>query len=326
MFQRSNDFGVARRVSPAFRRDVLDGLTLRPRSIPARWFYDREGSELFEAITRLPEYYLTRTERSLLTAVAREVGSMTGPGRAVVEFGSGSSGKTPTLLSEISPGAYVPVDISGDFLRESAQKLSDQFSTLPIYPLENDFTEPFSLPPQIDGMPRLGFFPGSTIGNFLVPDAVDLLRRMGRILGRGSMLLIGVDRIKKVPTLLSAYDDSQGITAAFNLNLLHRINRELLGSIPVDAFSHRVLWNDAEARIEMHLQAKRDVAFTIDGHAFSMARGETIHTENSLKYRSRDAGVLLRAGGWIPTANWTDEEELVSLILAVRAEETASTP
>jgi L-histidine Nalpha-methyltransferase len=260
----------------------------------------------------------------LLSAVASEVGSLTGPGRAVVEFGSGSSGKTPILLSGINAGAYVPVDISGDFLRESARKLSDQFSLLPIYPIEHDFTEPFGLPPEIEAMLRLGFFPGSTIGNFLVPDAVDILRRMADTLDSGSMLLIGIDRIKRVSTLLPAYDDSQGITAAFNLNLLHRINPELVSSIPVDAFSHLVLWNDAEARIEMHLQAKRDVTFEIDEEEFSMAENETIHTENSLKYGSREATILLRAGGWTPIANWTDGGELVSLILATRTEDATS--
>jgi L-histidine Nalpha-methyltransferase len=321
MFQRAKDFSGARQVDPSFRQDVLAGLSRRPRSIPARWFYDRAGSELFEAITQLPEYYLARAERSLLSAVAGEVGCLSGPGRAVVEFGSGSSAKTSILLSRMSAGAYLPIDISEDFLRESAKKLSDEFPLLPVYPIEHDFTEPLCLPPRFEAMPRLGFFPGSTIGNFVVPEAVDLLRSMAKTLGPSSLLLVGIDRIKRVSTLLPAYDDSQGVTAAFNLNLLHRINRELMGSIPVDAFSHYVLWNDAEARIEMHLQARRDATFEIDGKEFSIVKSETIHTENSLKYGSSDANVLLRAGGWNPIANWTDKGELVSLILAARAEE-----
>lgn len=318
MLQCSNDLRLRPFVDadPAFRRDVLNGLAARPRTIPARWFYDRTGSELFEQITALPEYYLTRTERSLLASAARDIAARTGPGRAVVEFGSGSSAKTPILLSAVDPAAYVPIDISKDFLWDSAARLSERFAALPIHPVEADFTAMLRLPAAIENVSRLGFFPGSTIGNFLVPDAVDLLRTMAATLGRDAMLLIGIDRIKDENILLPAYDDSRGVTAAFNLNLLHRINRELEGSVAIDAFRHVARWNDAEARIEMHLEAVRDVRFEVDGRRFSMAEGETIHTENSLKYGSRDALVLLRAGGWSPIADWTDREGLFSLILA----------
>lgn len=302
---------------PAFRQDVLDGLSCRPRTIPARWLYDRAGSELFEAITALPEYYVTRTERALLSGAVHEIGELVGPNRTIVEFGSGSSMKTRILLSAMKPAAYVPVDISRDFLWETAAGLSEEFRGLAIHPVEADFTEPLRLPPAVGRTPRLGFFPGSTIGNALAPDAVDLLRTMAKTLGRGSMLLIGMDRIKDPGRLLPAYDDAAGVTAAFNLNLLQRINRELGGTIPVDEFRHRVIWNDAEARIEMHLEAQRDVHFQVDGRAFSIAEGDTIHTENSLKYGPRDACVLLRAGGWTPIANWTDPDELFSLFLAV---------
>jgi L-histidine Nalpha-methyltransferase len=318
MLLRPNDLDLRSfgDVDPAFRRDVLNGLDARPRAIPPRWFYDRTGSQLFEAITALPEYYLTRTERSLLSSAAGEIAALVGPGRAVVEFGSGSSAKTPILLSAAKPGAYVPIDISGEFLWESAARLGERFPGLPVHPVTGDFTGTLSLPGAIDGMPRLGFFPGSTIGNLLVPDAVDLLRAMAATLGHGSMLLIGIDRIKDAKILLPAYDDAAGVTAAFNLNLLHRINRELAGSAPIDAFLHVARWNDAEARIEMHLEATRDVQFAIDGHRFSMRSGETIHTENSLKYGPRDARVLLRAGRWTPIAEWTDPDEFFSLILA----------
>jgi dimethylhistidine N-methyltransferase len=233
-----------------------------------------------------------------------------------VEFGSGSSAKTPLLLSAVNPSAYIPIDISGEFLRASAAALSKAFPTLPVHPVEADFTHILTLPDVIKGVPRLGFFPGSTIGNLAVPTAVDLLRVMASTLGKGGMLLIGIDRIKDTAILLPAYDDAEGVTAEFNLNLLHRINRELDGTVPVDAFRHVVRWNDMEARIEMHLEATRDVRFTVDGHAFSMAKGETIHTENSLKYGLRDARVLLRAGGWTPIAEWSDEDGLFSLILA----------
>jgi L-histidine Nalpha-methyltransferase len=303
-------------VDPAFRYDVLEGLSVRPRAIPARWLYDRRGSVLFDAITALPEYYPAKTERSILASAIREVGALTGPGRAIVEFGSGSCAKTPILLSEVRPAAYVPIDISGEFLRESAVALSAVFPGLPIHPVKADFTDILPLPGAIDGTLRLGFFPGSTIGNLVVPAAVDLLRVMAATLGTGSMLLIGIDRLKDPNILLPAYDDAQGITAAFNLNLLHRINRELAGSVPVDAFRHVARWNDAEMRIEMHLEAVRDVHFEVDGWPFSLNESETIHTENSLKYGRRDACVLLRAGGWNPIAEWTDKEELFSLFLA----------
>jgi L-histidine N-alpha-methyltransferase len=304
-------------VDPAFRRDVLNGLTIRPRAIPARWFYDRAGSELFEAITELPEYYVTRTELSLLSNAVHEIAEVIGPGRAIVEFGSGSSTKTRTLLSAIRPAAYVPVDISREFLWETAVRLSEEFGELPIHPVEGDFTERLRLPPAIGRIPRLGFFPGSTIGNLLVPEAVDLLRTMAATLGRRSMLLIGIDRIKDPSVLLPAYDDARGVTAAFNLNLLERINRELQGTVPVDAFDHVARWNVAEARIEMFLAANRDIQFMVDGRTFSMTAGETIHTENSHKYGRRDACVLLRAGGWTPIRDWTDHDEHFSLILAI---------
>lgn len=300
----------------AFRADVLAGLASRPRAIPARWFYDRRGSELFESITKLPEYYLTRAESSILSAHADDVAALTGSGSVVVEFGSGSSAKTPLVLSAVAASAYVPIDISGDFLRDSAAALAKQFPTLPIYPLEGDFLHRLALPPSIGDGPRLGFFPGSTIGNMSAVAAVDLLRAMWETLGDGSKLLIGIDRIKSGNVLIPAYDDAQGVTAEFNLNLLHRINRELRGTIPVAAFHHVAQWNDTEARIEMHLEAIRDVSFSVDGHPFAISKGKTIHTENSHKYGPRDARLLLRAGGWTPVAEWTDQEGLFGVILA----------
>jgi len=301
---------------PAFRADVLAGLAARPRAIPARWFYDRRGSELFEEITRLPEYYLTRTERSILSAHAADIAELIGPGRIVVEFGSGSSAKTPLVLAAVAPSAYVPIDISGDFLRDSVATLAQQFPTLPIHPIEGNFMHRLVLPPTIGDGPRLGFFPGSTIGNMNAPAAVDLLRTMWETLGEGSKLLIGIDRIKPSSVLIPAYDDAQGVTAEFNLNLLHRINRELRGTIPVREFRHVARWNDTEARIEMHLEATRDLSFSVDGHPFALSKGKTIHTENSYKYGPRDARLLLRSAGWMPVAEWTDREGLFGLILA----------
>lgn len=309
---------------PRFRADVLAGLTRRPRAIPARWFYDRRGSELFEAITALPEYYPTRTETAILCEISPALATLVGPGRAVVEFGSGSSAKTPLLLGAVSPSAYVPIDISGAFLRESSAALAGAFPGLAVLPLEADFLRPLTLPREVAGAAKLGFFPGSTIGNMGPREAVDLLRAMRASLGEGAMLVIGMDRVKPVERLLAAYDDAAGVTAAFNLNLFARINRELAGTIPLDAFQHRARWNDAAARVEMHLEATREVAFEVAGRLFAMAAGETIHTENSHKYGSRDARLLLRAGGWTPVEEWTDADGLFTVVLAeARAEELA---
>ncbi|HYG31102.1 MAG TPA: L-histidine N(alpha)-methyltransferase [Allosphingosinicella sp.] len=301
---------------PAFRDDVLAGLSQPIRAIPARWLYDRRGSELFEEITRLPEYYLTRADAALLEAHCGEVAEIVGEGSAVIEFGAGSAAKTPILLRRVRPSAYVPIDISADFLRDSAEALGAEFPDLPVYPVAADFTAHIPLPATLSDEPKLGFFPGSTIGNMIPKTAVDLLRAMKDALGIGSYLLIGMDRAKDVATLLRAYDDAAGVTAAFNLNLLVRINAELGGTVPLEAFRHRAVWNEPMSRIEMHLEAVRDVGFTVDGRPFSMCAGETIHTENSHKYGARDGRLLLRAAGWSPVAEWTDAGEQFALILA----------
>lgn len=303
-------------VDTAFRADVLAGLAESQKAIPARWFYDDAGSQLFEEITRLPEYYPTRAETEILRARGSEFAELIGTGRAVVEFGSGSSLKTPLLLSAIEPSAYVPLDISGDFLRAAADDLSAKFPGLPVHPVEADFMRQVELPPEIAGAPKLGFFPGSTIGNMVARTSVDLLRNMRETLGEGAYLLIGMDLIKDKDVLVAAYDDAAGVTAQFNLNLLHRINRELDGDIPVDSFSHNARWNDDFARIEMHLVAQGNLEFSVSGSRFAMQADETIHTENSHKFNRRTSNMLLLAGGWEPTARWVDEEDRFSLILA----------
>jgi L-histidine N-alpha-methyltransferase len=304
---------------PAFRSDVLAGLAASQRAVPARWLYDRRGSELFEAITRLPEYYPTRTETGLLERHSGDVARLAGTGEAVVEFGSGASIKTRILLEAVAPRAYVPIDISGDFLREAAAALRRERPGLPVYPVEADFMRPIRLPAGVDGAPKLGFFPGSTIGNFIAATAVDLLRAMRATLGTGAWLLIGMDRVKDPAELVAAYDDEAGVTAEFNLNLLHRINREIGADIPVEAFRHRAIWNEAMSRIEMHLEALRNLDFSVDGIGFAMQAGETIHTENSHKYGARDSRMLLLAGGWTPAVEWTDAENRFAILLA-RAE------
>jgi dimethylhistidine N-methyltransferase len=303
-------------VDPAFRADVLDGLGQSQKAIPARWLYDDAGSQLFEDITQLPEYYPTRAETEILTARSGDFARLIGTGRAVVEFGSGSSVKTPLLLKAIDPAAYVPLDISGDFLRASARELGAKFPGLPVHPVEADFMRRVELPGAVKDLPKLGFFPGSTIGNMVARTAVDLLRSMRETLGEGAKLLIGMDLIKDERTLVAAYDDAAGVTGEFNLNLARRINRQLKGDIPVEHLRHEARWNDEYARIEMHLVAARDIVFTVAGHDFTMREGESLHTENSHKFSRRTATMLLLAGGWDPEARWLDEEERFSLLLA----------
>ena len=304
------------RVDPAFREDVLAGLSAPIPAVPARWLYDNRGSELFDAITRLPSYYPTRTETALLKQVMPEIASRIPRGTAVVELGAGSATKTPLLLDAIHPAAYVPVDISGDYLRQSAAEIASRFANVAVEPVEADFARPFELPESIADLTKLGFFPGSTIGNFVPRSATDLLRSFRDLLGIGSQLLIGMDRVKPIQRLIAAYDDAEGVTAEFNLNLLERINRELDGTVPIDAFRHEARWNDILSRIEMHLVATRDVTFDVAGRSFSFAKGATIHTENSHKYGQRGARVLLLAGGWTPIAEWTDPPGDFAIILA----------
>ena len=300
----------------AFRDDVLAGLSAPIPAIPARWLYDRRGSELFDEITRLPTYYPTRTETALLETIMPQVAANLPRGAAVVEFGAGSATKTPILLEAIAPATYVPVDISGDYLEQSAAQVQQAFPSVEVLPVTADFTRKFSLPGGIDHLPRIGFFPGSTIGNFVPWSATDLLRHFRSLLGAGAKLLIGMDRVKPAERLIAAYDDPEGVTAEFDLNLLTRINRELDGDIPVDAFRHEARWNDILSRIEMHLVAMGDVEFSVSGKRFHFAKGSSIHTENSHKYGRRGGRLLLLAGGWTPVAEWTDANQDFSIILA----------
>ncbi len=301
----------------AFRDDVLAGLAAPIPAIPARWLYDRRGSELFDEITRLPSYYPTRTETAIFHEIMADVAALVPKGAAVVEFGAGSQTKTPILLEAIAPAAYVPVDISGDYLEHSAAELQQRFPRIEVMPVVADFARPFSLPGGIEHLPKLGFFPGSTIGNFVPWSATDLLRQFRSLLGAGSQLLIGMDRVKPVDRLIAAYDDREGVTAQFTLNLLTRINRELDGDIPVDAFRHEARWNDILSRIEIHLVATRDVGFSVAGRAFSFSEGSSIHVENSHKYGPRGGRVLLLAGGWTPIAEWSDPAGDFAEILSV---------
>ena len=300
-----------------FRDDVLAGLSAPVPAIPARWLYDHRGSELFDEITRLPSYYPTRTETAIFHSIMPEVAARVPKGAVVVEFGAGSQTKTPILLEAIAPAAYVPVDISGDYLEQSARELQERFPKVEVMPVVADFARPFTLPGGIEHLPKLGFFPGSTIGNFVPWSATDLLRQFRALLGPGSQLLIGMDRVKPVERLIAAYDDPEGVTAQFTLNLLTRINRELDADIPVQAFRHDARWNDILSRIEIHLVAMREVAFSIAGRLFHFAPGSSIHVENSHKYGRRGARVLLLAGGWTPLVEWSDPAGDFAEILSV---------
>jgi L-histidine N-alpha-methyltransferase len=299
-----------------FAEAVLDGLARRPRSIPCRFFYDARGSELFEEITKLDEYYPTRTEMGLLEAYGEEIATLVGQGRMLVEFGSGSSRKTSLLLGALGQvPAYVPIDIAVESLREAAEWLSTQHDGLTILPLIADFTATRTLPAEARRKKRLGFFSGSTIGNLTHDEARTFLKNAARLLGPGSAFLVGVDLTKPESILLPAYDDAKGVTARFNLNLLARINRELDGTFNLARFAHEAIYNDEAGRIEIYLRSLAEQIVRIQGRAFAFAAGERIHTENSHKYTVAEFQARATTGGWEPVKAWTDPDGLFSLHL-----------
>jgi L-histidine Nalpha-methyltransferase len=293
--------------SEHFAADVIAGLSARPKKLPPKYFYDTPGSALFERITELPEYYPTRCEVDILRQHAPAIASMFPAGCALIEFGSGSSRKARILLgAAASVGAYVPVDISGDFLQQDLAQLRRDLPRLLVQPLVDDFTREFAIPPHLAGLPRVGFFPGSTIGNFEPGEARSFLRHIGRILGPRSLLVVGVDLAKDERTLNRAYNDCEGVTAKFNLNLLARINRELGADFDLAAFRHRAFFNSKCSRIEMHLASTKRQTAHINGAAIAFRSGETIHTENSYKYSVESFQALARDGGWTPLQVFTD--------------------
>jgi dimethylhistidine N-methyltransferase len=291
----------------AFLRDVLEGLASRPKRLPPKYFYDETGARLFEEITALPEYYPTRCELALLRSHGAELARFFPPGSALIELGSGSSRKVRLVLAATPTiAAYVPVDISGEMLAQEASELTRDHPTLLVAPVEADFTRPFALPAAIAGMPRTGFFPGSTIGNFEPHDAATFLRHAGAMLGTGAHLIIGVDLVKEAHLLDAAYDDAAGVTAAFNLNLLARINRELGGDFDLDRFEHHAFYDAARQRVEMHLASRERQRVRVADRVFDFRAGETIHTENSYKYTPAGFVALARGAGWTPQALWSD--------------------
>ncbi len=297
----------------SFREAVLAGLAKPQKAIPSRYFYDERGSSLFEQICGLEEYYPTRTEIAILEACCGEIGSLLPPATAVIEMGSGSSTKVRTLLDSLrAPSAYVPVDISREHLIASARSLGKAYPKLAVIPVWGDFARTLSMPVLPDA-PRVIFFPGSTIGNFTPGGAVGLLAGWGGHIGLGGHLIIGVDLKKDPQTLEAAYDDAAGVTAAFNLNLLVRANRELGATFDLDGFAHRAFYNGQEGRVEMHLVSGCEQCVRIDDRPFDFAAGESIHTENSYKYTIEEFQTLARAAGYQPMAVFTDSEAKFSV-------------
>lgn len=295
-----------------FARDLMAGLRAHPRAVPPKYFYDTAGSKLFERICELPEYYPTRTEVSILEQRAHEICALIGADAELIEFGAGASHKVRLLLDALeTPRRYVPVDISAEHVFAAAESLRRAYPEVAVFPVGADFTQRFELPPALGR--RVGFFPGSSIGNFDPDAARRLLARFAQWL-RGGGLLIGVDLIKDPALLHAAYNDAEGVTAAFNLNLLARANRELGADFDLDQFAHYAFYQPQQSRIEMHLVARRPVRVRMCGEAFDFAEGESIHTENSYKYTVEGFQRLASDVGFVPRAVWTDAQRWFALL------------
>lgn len=297
----------------AFAHDVIAGLSHQPKHLAPKYFYDAAGSELFEQITRLPEYYPTRTELGILRERAADIAAIIPQDAALVEFGAGATTKVRLLLEHCRIAAYVPVDISADFLAGQSQALRADFPELAVHPVAADFTTAFALPAAVADMPKVGFFPGSTLGNFEPHEACTFLRTARTILGEKALLIVGVDLEKNERALHAAYNDAAGVTAQFDLNLLVRINRELGGNFDLGAFTHRAIYNRERHRIEMHLVSRKPQDVRVLNRAFSFRAGESIHTENSYKYSLARFAALARGSGWTPRRTWTDADGLFSV-------------
>jgi dimethylhistidine N-methyltransferase len=298
-----------------FETDVVDGLAASPKRVAAKYFYDDAGSQLFEDITEQPEYYPTRSEIGILRRHAADIARLVPQGAALVEFGSGSSKKARILLRALPAlAAYVPVDICGEMIEREATELRRDFPDLQVLPVTADITQKFALPEAAKAAPvRVGFFPGSTIGNFEPHEAASFLRNAAKILGQGAVLIVGADLIKDANVLNAAYNDGAGVTARFNLNLLARVNRELGGTFNLDMFEHHAFYNRERNRVEMHLASLKRQKVKVAGDTFDFRAGETIHTENSYKYSIESLGALARGAGWQPAAVWTDEQKFFSI-------------
>ena len=296
-----------------FRAAVITGLSRHPRQLSPRFFYDEKGSALFDLITRLPEYYPTRTEIELLRRHGAEIAALLGHGGLLIELGSGSNDKIRVLLDAVQPAAYLPIDISGAHLRASARALAADHPHMQVHALCADYTRPFALPTALADLRRAAFYPGSSIGNFEPAQARQLLQRVASLLGPGGRLLIGVDLQKPVAILEAAYDDAQGVTARFNRNLLVRMRDELGADVLPEDFSHLARYNHEAGRIEMHLTATRPLSIGLDAHRFDFAQGDGIHTENSYKYTLAGFEALAGLAGFTRLEAWCDEQRLFSV-------------
>jgi L-histidine Nalpha-methyltransferase len=299
----------------SFRDAVLGGLSASPKSLPCKFFYDERGSALFEAICETPEYYLTRTELGILETHAGDIAARAGPNCRLIELGSGASRKVRLLLNALeAPLAYVPVDISRDFLREAAAKIAADFPHLEVIAVCADYTRPFALP-KLSGPPgkRLGFFPGSTIGNFEPDAVVAFLSHCGQLLGPGAEMLIGADVEKDKAVLDAAYNDAQGLNAAFNLNLLHRISKELDSDIAIADFAHVAFYNPDKGRVELYIRSLKEQSAVVAGRRFSFAAGAMMHTENSYKYAVDEFRALAARAGFAALETWRDADGMFAV-------------
>jgi L-histidine Nalpha-methyltransferase len=299
--------------STAFRAALIAGLSASPKRIPCKFFYDTEGSHLFEKICTLPEYYLTRTELRILRDHAADFARLIGPEAEIVEFGAGAGEKIRVLLDVLErPCAYLPIDISGAYLRRVAAQLEADYARLAVHPVVADFARPFVLPPPGEGARRAGFFPGSTIGNFEPHEAKEFLARAARLL-HGGGLLIGADLVKDAAVLNAAYDDPTGVTAAFNKNLLARANREAEADFDLARFRHYAAYDPEAERVGIYLISTQSQTVRIAGRAIAFVEGEAIHTEWSHKYTVEGFRRLAAQSGFRPRAVWCDEERLFSV-------------
>ena len=295
------------------RKELLDGLRQTPKSINPKWFYDEHGSQLFEQITRLPEYYPTRTEVAILKDNCKDISTRCGSECVLIEPGSGSCEKARLLLDQLQPAAYVPLDISADFLRETALQLGSEYPWLPVNAICADFNRDWSFLERLPSGKRVVFYPGSTIGNMAPEAALSFLQRVKRIIGEDGGLLIGVDLHKPSDRLNAAYNDASGVTADFNLNLLARLNRELDADFDRNAFTHKAFYNEQAQRIEMHLISEADQRVRCNGSYIELDKGETIHTENSYKYTIEGFSALANSAGLTLCQSWLDPEKLFSV-------------
>ncbi len=295
------------------REEVLAGLSRRPKRVAPKYFYDQRGSQLFDAITEAPEYYPTRTEVDILESNGSQIADFLGNDCMLMELGSGSSRKIRVLLDALQPAAYVPLDISRSHLLDAATSLAQDYPELEVYAACTDYSSDFELPELPADLPRAAFFPGSSIGNFEPEEAGQLLKRVGRHLGEGGKLLIGVDLKKDKAKLDAAYNDAGNVTAAFNLNLLERINRELEADFRLECFEHLAFFNEDAGRVEMHLRSTREQQVSVAGQPIRFAEGESLHTENSYKYSVEEFQALAEDSGYQAETVWTDEGQLFSV-------------